>query len=198
MPARTDRLVLVGQTGSGKTTLARYLLTGRKWKVVLDYKGRMSWPEYTVVTTLKALVRSKAQALLYRPSYAESVNIETCARLWEFLYKRGNTTIYNDETAATTKGDTYPYYFGACLMRGRECGVELWSGTQRPSRIPMIVLSESEHVYAFNLRLPQDRERIESITGIDRDLLFSLPKQHFFYSQQDADAVGPLKLEIPK
>lgn len=184
-------------TGSGKTTLARYLLWHRRYRVVADYKGRIDWPEYRKFTRLKDLTTCNDAALLYQPNYAESIDEDARSRFWEWVYRRGNCTVYNDETAATTDGNTYPFYFGACLMRGREHGVELWSATQRPKDIPQIVLSESENVYSFYLRLPQDRERVEATTSINRRRIEALKKREFLYSRQGAEIVGPMRLILP-
>jgi DNA helicase HerA-like ATPase len=190
-------------TGSGKTTLARYLLQGRlrnsqtrKYKVVADYKGKIDWPEYERHTSLKSLVKSKTPSLLYRPTYGESQDTETIAAFWEWIYRRGGTTVYVDETTAITNGNTYPYHYGGCFVRGRELGIEVWSATQRPKDIPQIVLSESEHSYCFRLRLDQDRERVEQTTGISRDAIASLEKQYFLYARLDGNVQGPLHLSI--
>lgn len=200
VPQRTDRAVFVGQTGSGKTTLARYLLANttipRPFRLVVDYKGTLQWPEYRLCKNLKELTKAKDALLLYRPSLEESTDDDARNRLWEWIYRRRNTTVYVDETAAATSGDVYPFYYGGCLMRGRELGIELWSATQRPTRIPQVVLSESEHVYAFRLRLPQDRERVESLTGINRKEIAVLAKRQFLYSRQDSETIGPVVLKL--
>lgn len=196
IPQRTDRIVLLGMTGSGKTTLARYLLNSRKYRVVADYKGRIDWPEYRLCRSLKELTKRREPSLLYRPNYAESMDADACNRFWEWIYQRGGTTAYADEVSAFTSGDVYPFFYGACLVRGRELGIEVWSGTQRPTKIPQVVLSESEHAYVSRLRLPQDRERVEALTGVDRKLIATLAKYEFLYARQDSDVVGPFKLSI--
>lgn len=197
VPRRTDRALLVGQTGSGKTTLARYLLTKRRYKVIADYKGKITWPEYRLCKSLRELFNAKEDALLYRPDYRESQDEEAHSRFFEWIYLRGGTTVYVDETAAITKGQIYPYHYGACLMRGRELGIELWSATQRPAFIPSVVLSESEHVYAFYLKMEQDRKRVESMTGIREEEIAALAKMNFLYGRQDGGVVGPLHLLLP-
>jgi len=196
IPARSDRALLVGQTGSGKTTLARWLLASREFQVVIDAKGTLKWDGYTVARRVHNLTKRREARLIYRPSYGALQDHDEQERLWQWLYERGNTTVYVDETAAITDGDIFPYYYGACLMRGRERGIELWSATQRPLRIPQVCLSESEHVYAFRLRLPQDRQRVEALTGIPARSIHALPKRHFLYAPQDGEVSPPLTLSL--
>lgn len=196
-PRRTDRATLTGQTGTGKTTLARYLLAAREYKVIADYKGRIDWPEYKLCRTLKQLVSAKEKSLLYKPNYRESIDEESQSSFWEFIFKRGGTTAYIDELAAIANRNTYPYYYGACLMRGRELGIEVWSATQRPTDIPQIALSEAEHFYVFYQSLPQDREKVEAITGIQRSLIATLSKREFLYRRQGDAPIGPCTLQLP-
>lgn len=196
LPALTDRAALVGQTGTGKTTLARFLCSQRPYVVVLDPKGLIHWPGYEVHTSLSQLVKSQAARLTYRPLYHELQSEETIDAFFEWVYRRQNTLLYIDEVYAIAKGDQYPWHYGACLTRGRELNIAVYTATQRPARVPQIVFSESEHVYCFKLKLPRDRERVEEMAAIEADAIAALPKHHFFYAPQDGPIVGPLKIRL--
>ena len=195
MPGPTDRAAFVGQTGSGKTTLAQELCKLRPYVVALDPKGMLHWKGYEVYQRLESLVKSDKPKLIYRPVYDELQDPETMDLFFQWVFRRRNTTLYIDEVYAIARGDVYPFHLGACLTRGREVGVVVYAATQRPARVPQIIFSESEHVYCFRLKLPQDRERISDITGLDPEAL-SLPKFCFFYAPQDGEPAGPLKLRL--
>lgn len=194
-PGITDRAAFVGQTGSGKTTLAQEVCRLRPWVVALDPKGMLEWNGYEVHERLSALTKAKRPRLIYRPVYEELVDEETLDAFFEWIYERCNCVLYVDEVYAVAQGDSYPWFFGACLTRGRERGIATYVATQRPSRVPQVMLSESEHAYIFNLKLPQDRERIADITGLE-DELFKLPEHEFFYAPQVGEPRGPLKLAL--
>lgn len=199
IPGRTDRVLLAGQTGSGKTTLARVLLQERKHVVVLDVKGRMRWPGYEIFTNFGKLTDinpDKIQRVIYKPTYDDLQNKKLIDGFFKWVYDRRNTTLYVDELAGVTDGNNYPYHYGACLMRGRELGIEVFSGTQRPIDIPQVAISEAEHVYCFRLRLPQDRIKIANTAGIPIEMIAGLNKRQFLYAPQDGDIVGPLSLEL--
>lgn len=200
-PPRTDRVFLVGQTGSGKTTLARAFLQGREYVVVLDSKRRINWPGFLVVTEFKQLGEidpTRVKKITFRPSYADIVNNDGAVinAFFKWVFDRQRCTLYVDELADIASGDDFPFHYGACLREGRELGIEVISGTQRPTFIPQIAMSEAEHVYCFKLKMPYDRQRIERQTGIASELIASLVKREFYYAPQDGEIVGPLTLEL--
>jgi DNA helicase HerA-like ATPase len=201
-PTPGDRVFIAGQTGSGKTTLARVLLYDRAFVVVLDSKGTLAWPEYTLQRDLDALIRDgldpeKNPRVIFRPPFeAPEYAMRTLDKFFRWVYLRGHCTVYIDETFAVTRGNLYVEHYGACLTRGREKGIEVWSGTQRPMDIPQIAISEAEHAYVFKLRLPQDRAKVEATAGIPQDQVMALQKRQFLYSEQAGDVQGPFSLNI--
>lgn len=196
MPGPTDRAAFVGQTGSGKTTLAEYVCNQRPYVVAFDPKGMVNWKGYVVHTKLETLTQDPSPKLTYRPSYEELSSDETMDLFFQWVFQRRNTTLYVDEIYAIAHGDSYPPHYGACLTRGREVGVVVYTATQRPAFVPQIMFSESEHVYCFFLKMPRDRERVEAMTGLDRRKVHQLPKHQFYHAPQAGELAGPLTLRL--
>lgn len=198
VPAPGERVTFVGQTGSGKTTLARRLLEQRRYVVVLDAKGMIRWPSYTVCHSLTALTKCKDERMIFRPPPLMTSDDDELEAFFSWVYLRRHCTLYIDELflPPAIAGDVFPPHFGACYTRGRELGVEVWASSQRPKRIPQVALSESEHTFAFKLKLEQDRDRVQELTGIPSERIAALPKFDFLYSRQDADVIGPLRLNL--
>lgn len=200
MPAVGDRVGIFGQTGSGKTTLARVILQEREHVVILDPKRSIDWPGYTVLSynDLISVDPQKVKRIIYKPTYTEITanKGERIEGFFRWIFERENTTLYIDETSMIANGDDYPFHYGACIMQGREKGIEVISVSQRPTWIPQIAMSEAEHVYCFKLKLFADRQRIERLTGIEQEKIEELQKKEFLYAPQDGDVIGPLMLQI--
>jgi len=168
----TERVLFVGRTGSGKTLLAERMLMYFPFVVVLDMKRRLEWEGYEIHQNLESLSRSEHTHLIYKPSWEEqrpprgehwSQHVEDFFR-WS--YERGNNVIYVDEVMRCTHGDDMPEYYHAAITTGRELYVPVWSATQRPKKIPQVLLSETEHFFAFDLQLAQDEERMQEFAEV--------------------------------
>lgn len=160
-----DRAFIVGTTGSGKTYLAEKLLSPLPDVVIVDPKHGFEWsgtPKHgkgVVLTDFRDVVRHEGpDPLIYRPSLAE------CAAgipwFWVWVWHRQNTKVYVDEVAAITKPTTIPWEFARCIQMGRSRKIGVWCATQRPARVPIVILSESEHDFIFRLRNPADLKRM--------------------------------------
>lgn len=199
-PHPTNRAVFVGQTGSGKTTLAQYLLESRRFVVVYDAKGQIRWPGYKRFTKCKDVTRADPHAtprILYAPNVSEFRDPRIRDIFFRWVFLRKNCTVYVDELyLIMDEGGLFPHFYHACVAQGRERGVEVWSATQRPFRIPIVILSESEHFYVFRLQDRDSRKRMEEVSGIDEETIATLPKRQFYYAAIGEQPRGPLTLTI--
>lgn len=184
---RNDRASLIGATGTGKTTLARYLIedTDKRHSVVYDNKPSEAigqWgPPHKLIENYEELEIAEEERLIYRPPLPETLDAERQDRFFQWIYERQYCRLYIDEAGSLRGGTTPSYHLQACLCRGREKGISTITGTQRPARIPLVLLSEAEHFYIFRLNLLADRQRIGELTGISVDRQTDLRQYEFFY-----------------
>lgn len=182
---RNDRAAFVGTTGSGKTTLAKAMMWGQKHVIVIDPKRTFTLPESFLpgfpALTLDAETKKASGwednpkvadvvkfvtnwqgpgPLIYRPSVDETAEPDLLDWLFYWILDRGNTLLYIDETTMATKKTQAPRGLMGCIQLGRERGVGTWCATQRPVNIPIICISEAEHMFTFRLRHPDDRQRM--------------------------------------
>lgn len=180
-----DRGVMIGKTGCGKTTLARFLIEdyAKPYSVSWNPKGSdsiNSWDQKHV-STLTELRAADEPRLIYTPDPFLAEDQRTQEDLFYWVYERKYTRFYLDEATTVVYGVRVPRGLLALINRGRERGVSTLTATQRPSGVPMNILSESEHYYVFKTLLPQDRQRVEAITGITVEDQASLNDHEFFY-----------------
>lgn len=165
---RTDRVFFVGTTGSGKTSLAKSLLWGQRRVIILDPKRKFTLPEswpipFITTSSLDELGEiENGSTVIYRPSYEETV--DKCDTFFQWIYDTEDLTVFVDEVQSITVGKIGRWY-ARCIQEGRERGIAVWSATQRPAAIPIIVISESEHYFVFRLTSVNDRKRMADYSG---------------------------------
>lgn len=201
-----SRTIICGKTGSGKTYLAERILKDTKRLVVLDIKNNLAGRMHLQPGTMKNwshLLRGKNIRIQvkYPPPGADLTDYyETiCGRILSV----GNCVLYIDELydVIGKTGGEIPYNFRAIYSRGREPIYKTINGedkliggnigviacTQRPSRIPLLVMTEVEQFFIFRLQNPDDRITTAGYTGqLVRE---QIPDEHgFYYYQSDMES----------
>ena len=204
----SERWLFVGKTGSGKSYLARALLremSRRGWPIVIVDpsafwmgkdpkwdKGQGSIDKPKLVTRFDP----KASVQLYVPRIPGWTDPGLDALMAAAL-KRGKCVLYFDELVGIVTASTYSSEFARAVTQGRKHELAVWCATQRPTRVPEIVLSQAEQWAIFRVITPQDRKKIAEYTGSKITAQQRLePFYWFHWSQQGDDAT--LMAPIPK
>jgi hypothetical protein len=206
LPGPTDRAAFFGQSGSGKTTLERELAITQaarnQWPLIVlyDTKGlRDRWPGFVTYTRMRDLpnhAKRKQRYIIYKPGLDEmpEINPEVSEVFfhWCYLHKRGMLVIVDEETSVV-HGASIPFWQFACLTKGRERGIAMWVGSQRPALVPLVAFSEANCIFTFRLQMDEDRKRVAKMAGLpDSDMLGTLPfRQYYFYRTGTEGVSGP-------
>ncbi len=200
-----QRAAIVGKTGSGKTYLARRMLRPLRRLVVLDPKGTLhKWG-------LEEWDRGSRKRLADGEDVRVRVALEAGTnpnRFWEAVmqevYEAADVFVYIDEAYGVVTGPNPGEYLQAIWTRGREFRVGAIAASQRPKRIPLIMLSEADHLFVFRLGLKADRDFMAEFVpeastgeGEERTVFPDIPvkdKYGFWYYNTEADR----PLYIPK
>lgn len=180
----SERVFFVGTTGSGKSYLADKLLDGVKVrKLIIDIKADVHRPEAAYTDNVNEIPKlfDKHRTVVYQPEMP--YKWEEIDRAFQTAYEMGNVTVYNDERGGWQRPfdiELLPSEAHA-IMRGRFRNVGVWSGSQRPSRIPVSVLSEANHIFAFLTRTKADRVKLGAVMGDKVDRSGLIPMRWFWY-----------------
>lgn len=185
-----ERAFFVGHTGSGKTYLATRYITqatpARLPVVVIDPKGLYPYkgwqpkrddPDGWELATelprdwerqIRRVKRPRHLRLIVRPEYmADQRKNETLNKLYERVFNAGLCLIYLDEIQALCHESRAHDSLSRLVQQGRAKDIDVWGSTLRPSAIPRMFISESDHVFVFRLRDDADKDRIAEVIGPD-------------------------------
>lgn len=162
-----DRVLIAGKTGSGKTWFAGGLLATVDRLVVIDSKASLNdwslsdpsdrdWSRFD---------RGGSGRFRVLPPITDNPQA-WYESLFERLYDARDLTLYIDEAYGVCPPGKIPgQWLSALYTRGRELGIGVWAATQRPTWIPLFMISEADWVVTFRLSLAQDRDRMAQIAG---------------------------------
>lgn len=182
-PAANERAMLVGATGTGKTTLGRQLLAPYPRIIVIDSKctfgGKRGEPGYRLVSSPSGLkwCGKRTNFIQYRPD-EESQGVDDYDAVYKWAYRRTDIMVYTDEAFLVHHGAYAPDYLRNCVTCGRELGIGMITGTQRPRGIDLRIMTEAEVFYSFALRHRDDRKRMAEMMG---DEVMEEPEHHAFW-----------------
>jgi len=185
-----ERGAIIGQTGCGKTVLAKSMLKNWTGKLCIidpkrmivdgNKKAEMNTLKVESVTgSLKAIKLFNPKRFVFQPSEDNLTNIEMYNELFKYLYDKKNFLVYIDDMLGIMERNKYPHYLQVCYQMGRQRGMTMLTTVQRPTWLPLFLLSEADRFYCFNLLMPEDIKRVASLVPGYNPV--NLPRYAFYY-----------------
>jgi len=208
-----EHVFIAGKTGSGKTAVASVYLAGFPRVVKMDEKGdalrdiREGISPWSMVDQKRLAVVTSLQHLQDELQNKERTHIIYCADhteinptshnlFYRMCYDAEDLTVWTDELFAVSPNpQVIPEYLQAIYTRGRTRNVSSWGLTQRPKGISSLPVSQSTHVFGFNLRLPDDRKRMVELTGVP-EFQYNPGLYKFWYWNDRMDNAIKAQLEM--
>ncbi len=163
------KLTIAGQNGSGKSVLATAVANAMDRVLVYDPKWDPSAEirNATVCTTAREVLKALPGRILYRPDPVESGQIvdrfdEICRKIVQLGGHHGIVVHELGNLGTESQIGTYHKFV---ITNGRSLEIQVVEVTQRPRRIPVIALSEAQHLACFTLLNPDDRDLLAGYMG---------------------------------
>lgn len=201
MPApiikRGQRAIMAGRTGSGKSTWARWMLerSPGTW-VILNPKHTDAYngfeSESIIVPTLAPAkvepAMKRARFVVINPETWEA-DPDTLDAFITWLHNSWqNVGLCCDELYKLHKNGVAGQGLIGWLTRGRELKQSFLGLTQRPSWLSQFLFSESDYIGSMALNLPDDRKRMEKMTGKEA-FSAKLDKRDWLWYNVDSDSL---------
>ena len=208
--AQGEHIAVFGPTSSGKTSLVAPLLEARLArggyviaffnKAKDDTIGRefAGWKRYTRFP--RGGVKRGDKKVLLWPKPGKTID-ESRARhgdefrkALDWIAATGSICAYVDETLYMTEilrlepELSFLHYFA------RSSGVSVVTSSQRPFRVPRVIMSSATHAYTARTYDSDDRKRLSDLGGIDpNELAYNLAmlgdRHDFVYANPQGDAI---------
>lgn len=193
-----EHVSVFGRTGSGKTFMTTDLLNIRNGYIIafgvkkedesLDYLIKKegfqritSWPP-------KPEQEGQKRFILW-PHIEKPDDIDACrpifAEALDKIYSQGGWTIYLDEVRYMSQRLKLAQPLSDIWILGRSSHLTLVGCTQRPTWVPLEMLTQASHVFLFAVNGQDDLQRLKALDIRNKDLVVPivsrLPQYHCLY-----------------
>ena len=186
---------IIGMTGSGKSELSKRLVVNTSRLCVIDSKGEYELPGLPVYSDVRRIKRDKPDRFIYRPTAGNFSNLQMYDELLEWVFNRPPFRVCLDELRGIMQGKKFPHHLEVIYCMGRSRNVCCTGTFQRPSALPLFMLSEATQFYAFRLTLADDIKRVSTfVPGYSADLFQRSDVTPYTFAYKNVKDQKPLRL----
>jgi DNA helicase HerA-like ATPase len=187
LPAgKPQQIAVFGRKGSGKTELAYLLFESfPRDKVGIDPNGDIKFPDDVMdigkgdepiphrwpgelIDKARPFERErKPVTLRYVPDFGAKNSLDQIDRVIGLALSHGGTMLLVDEAHEAVPVNKTPPHARRALRQGRHRRLSSIWVTPRPKTIDVLVISNADWVYIFDLPNPDDRKRVAENIGWD-------------------------------
>lgn len=202
----------MGPTGQGKTTLALDLLPLRDWSVILATKPRdstldrlrrdagyvrvASWPPPRDGTN-RVLLWPRWRGPLDTGRQAVAIRTALLS-----IFGEGSWCVFADDVQYLTDRLRLGPVLTDLWLQARALNVSLVAATQRPRHVPLVMWSQSTHLFLWGTGDDDDLRRLGGFGGLSskriRATVAALPKHDVLYVNTRTGALAVTRHERPQ
>lgn len=193
LPKKGDHLIFCGTTGSGKSYLAQEMLKNYERYFIFDTHGSLKLDN--AIKIIEPMNLEKKLRAFDKIRYVPRLEYRTKAHfnavfktLMTNKYAK-NRIIYIDEIYHLGFGQSFPDWLSRGISTARQKKISIWTSSQRPSNIPMAILTESRRIYLFYLSYAEDIKKIAKFTRDEKALLKEVEELGYDYSFIELDRI---------
>lgn len=193
LPKLGEHIIFCGTTGSGKTYLAQEMLKNYERVFVFDTHNSLRVADAIKITSPQNIVKK----LRSFPKIRYVPELEYRTKDWyNYVVKSLMTksagkgrVIYVDEIYHLGFGQSFPDWLSRGISTARQKKISLWTSSQRPTNIPMAIMTESRRIYLFYLSYAEDIKKVSKFTRDERNFLTEVQNLKYDYSFIEIDRI---------
>ena len=201
-PPLGQHICFVGTTGSGKSFLAKRMLETYDRVFIFDTHDAFDIPGTVKITSPVGLQRKLAgfDKIRYVPT------LDKRGKEWYnyvikllMTSKHGrNRVIYIDEIFHLGFGMSFPDWLSKGISTARQRKTSVWVSSQRPTNIPMAIMTESRLIYVFYLSYEEDIKKVSKFARDSKNLEEVIRETKYDYSFIEIDRIKGIWKRYPK
>lgn len=196
LPKLGEHLIFCGTTGSGKTYLAERMLAQYDRTFVFDTHNSLNSVDGAKVKTPENLTLNLAiySKIRYIPKLDYRTKTAFNFVVKKLMTERGgkNRVIYIDEIYHLGYAQSFPDWLARGISTARQRKTSLFISSQRPTNIPMSLLTEASRIFCFYLSYDEDIKKLSLFVRDSKNFKEEMLKQKYDYSFIEIDRIKGL------